>query len=72
MNNQGPRISHLGISFLYSKILYGFTRCISQGSDRNTETTLSILNGGNNTGNRLLNIGRAKGIKKKKKGGCNW
>lgn len=46
MNNLGPMIPHLGFSFLYLKILYGFTRCISQGSVRETETTLRISNGG--------------------------
>ena len=61
MNNQGLRIPHSGISPLCSKSLYGFIRCIGQ-ADRDIEINGRILNGGNNTENWLLNIGRAKGI----------
>ena len=61
VNNQGPRIPHLGISPLCLKSLYGLTRCIGQDSDRNIEIHGRILNGGNHTENRLINIGRAKG-----------
>ena len=62
VNNQGPRIPHLGISPLCFKSLYGLTRCIGQDSDRNIEINGKILNGGNHIENWLLNIGRAKGI----------
>ena len=62
MNNQGPRIPHSGISPLCLKSLYGFTRCIGQDSDRDIEINGRILNGGNNTENWLLNIGKAKEI----------
>ena len=47
---------------LYCESKLGFTRCIGQDSDRDIEINGRILNGGNNTENWLLNIGKAKGI----------